>query len=161
MTTIADYLSLWLGTLAISIAIGVVTILCMAAAAKPQRVVASRRMIAVSTLVPTLILLLGLGFAKPMPRPSARSCWRHRVARRLSATRPPARPALSFFSARRRHLLIPASVMLAVPAALRQWRQLASSPAVSFSALLRACGTGRRTIACRRKPMTLYRRRIV
>lgn len=68
MTMIADYLWLWLGTLALSVAIGLVIIICMAAAAKPQKVVSSRRIIAAAVLVPTIILLLGLGFANPMPQ---------------------------------------------------------------------------------------------
>lgn len=64
---ISDSAWLCLGTLALSVAIGFATTMCMAVAAKPQKVVASRRVIAVSTLVPTMIVLLGLGFAAPMP----------------------------------------------------------------------------------------------
>lgn len=57
-----------LGTLIVSIVIVASTIVCMMYGSEPEKGVASRRIIAGATILPTLIILIGLGFAAPMPQ---------------------------------------------------------------------------------------------
>ena len=57
-----------LGTFIVSIIIGAITIACMVFGSEPEKGITSRRIIAVATIGPTLVILAGLGFAAPMPQ---------------------------------------------------------------------------------------------
>ena len=57
-----------LGMFIVSMVIGTTTIACMVFGSEPQRSVVSRRIIAAATFVPALVILVGLGFAAPMPQ---------------------------------------------------------------------------------------------
>ena len=67
----AEIIANWqlpLGTFIVSIVIGAITVACMVFGSEPEKGVASRRIIAGATIVPALIILIGLGFAAPMPQ---------------------------------------------------------------------------------------------
>jgi len=56
-----------LGMFLVAMVIGTTTIACMVFGSEPRKGVVSRRIIAGATFVPSLVNLIGLGFAAPMP----------------------------------------------------------------------------------------------